>query len=455
VGSKNLSIAKQILGLFVILSHLILVGSVTGVQGQCVPPPTGMISWWPGDGTLNDIIGKNNGIMVGDTTFALGLVDQALSFGEKCGYMITPNVIKSWPEGTVDLWVKFNSLSENPDQIFSSLNYDLYGNVYCPIHMWASGGPIDAGFTFGFCIGNASSCTWQLAYSNVPPVVGKWYHLAGTWGSEGIKIYVDAVLKATTPYFGSAPSTTNHMIGASFVGLIDEVEIFNRALSPDEILTIHNAGSAGKCKTVTNHPPVAKCKEVSVPAGPSCSASASINNGSYDPDGDPIELTQSPAGPYPLGKTLVTLTVSDSHGASSSCTDNVTVVDNSPPTITKVSATPSMLWPPNHKMVPVRVIITASDNCSGTPQCGIVSVASNEPVNGLGDGDTSPDWQFPSNSLIVNLRAERSGQRSGRIYTVGVQCSDASGNKSPISTVQVRVPHDQKEISRRKVRLIH
>jgi len=84
----------------------------------------------------------------------------------------------------------------------------------------------------------------------------------------------------------------------------------------------------------SNQPPVARCKDVTVSAGEDCSATASIDDGSFDPDvGDTITLAQTPAGPYPLGPTAVTLTVTDSHGASSTCTSTVTVLDTTPPVI--------------------------------------------------------------------------------------------------------------------------
>ena len=76
-----------------------------------------------------------------------------------------------------------------------------------------------------------------------------------------------------------------------------------------------------------NRPPVAACADVTVSIkGSTCSARASINNGSSDPDGDKLTLTQSPSGPYSLGKTPVTLTVADPYGGSNSCSATVTVV---------------------------------------------------------------------------------------------------------------------------------
>ncbi|MEY2538108.1 MAG: large repetitive protein [Verrucomicrobiota bacterium] len=96
----------------------------------------------------------------------------------------------------------------------------------------------------------------------------------------------------------------------------------------------HNTQTSNNSVTTfaENKPPVAKCKNMTVSAGANCKADASIDDGSFDPDsGDTITVTQDPPGPYSLGDTSVTLTVKDSHDASSSCTSTVTVKDTTAP----------------------------------------------------------------------------------------------------------------------------
>ncbi len=139
------------------------------------------------------------------------------------------------------------------------------------------------------------------------------------------------------------------------------------------------------------------------------------------------------------GTTPATCTGTDASTNASSCGFQVRVVDTTPPTITGVSATPDVLWPPNHRMVPIVVMAEATDVCEPTT-CRVASVASDEPVNGLGDGDTAPDWTI-TGDLAVSLRAERAGGGDGRTYTITVECEDTSGNATT-APVTVIVPHN-------------
>jgi len=89
-------------------------------------------------------------------------------------------------------------------------------------------------------------------------------------------------------------------------------------------------------------------------------------------------------------------------------------------------------------MVPVVVGVSASEQCGGAVACRIVAVTSNEPIDALGDGDTAPDWEI-TGDLTLNVRAERSGSGTGRVYRITIVCTDAAGNQSTSMTT-VTVP---------------
>jgi hypothetical protein len=168
---------------------------------------------------------------------------------------------------------------------------------------------------------------------------------------------------------------------------------------------------------------------------------------SSDPDGDALQYVWTGNFQTVTGATAVvdlipgiytiTLTVDDGHGGTSSDTVVVTVVDSSPPQIVSAIATPDALGPPNHQMASVSVNLQVYEPCGETSTCRIIGVMSTEPINGLGDGDTAPDWEI-TGPLTLLLRAERGGQSEGRIYTITVECVDGAGNTSQTSvTVSV------------------
>jgi hypothetical protein len=142
------------------------------------------------------------------------------------------------------------------------------------------------------------------------------------------------------------------------------------------------------------------------------------------------------------GDYTVTYTARDAAGNVATAQRTVRVVDTRPPQLTVVMNTTS-LWPPNHAMVEVGEAV-ARDLCDPAVALA-VTVTSNEPVNGTGDGDAAPDWAVVDHgdgTASVAVRAERKGNGTGRVYTISVKATDAAGNQS-VRTSTVTVAQSQ------------
>jgi len=149
-----------------------------------------------------------------------------------------------------------------------------------------------------------------------------------------------------------------------------------------------------------------------------------------------LSITQSPIAGTIIGpgSTVVTILVKDASGNSATCTATVMVTDTTAPEISPdASANPSTLWPPNHKMVPVTLNYSATDECDSSPACTL-SVTANE--------GGPADWQILDAHHVL-LRAEREGGGGGRVYSIKITCRDKNNNSSS-RIVTVIVPHDQR-----------
>ena len=104
-----------------------------------------------------------------------------------------------------------------------------------------------------------------------------------------------------------------------------------------------------------------------------------------------------------------------------------------------------MLWPPNHKLVEVNIDGVTDPDVEDIVTLQITGVTQDEPVNGVGDGDTGPDAVIIDHSHkdSVLIRAERSGNNNGRVYVVNFTASD--GTASCNGSVSVGVPHGRKD----------
>jgi hypothetical protein len=146
-----------------------------------------------------------------------------------------------------------------------------------------------------------------------------------------------------------------------------------------------------------------------------------------------------------IGLHTIALEVDDGVSAPVKIEILVKIIDDIPPRLAPIP-NKTILWPPDHKMVSITIQANASDN-SGLPVTLTASVMSNEPEDGLGDGDTAPDWTKPvinqqTGTITLQLRAERSGKGKGREYSVAITATDSSGNSSS-ANVKLLVPHDQ------------
>lgn len=151
-----------------------------------------------------------------------------------------------------------------------------------------------------------------------------------------------------------------------------------------------------------------------------------------------ITLTTEGAG------QLATVSCTDKAGNAASAATTVNI-DTTPPTVA-CSVNPTTLWPPNHKMVGVTAAVAVTDPLAGSAGFTLMSATSSEPDNGLGDGDTPHDIQgfdlgVPDISGL--LRAERSGNGTGRVYTLTYGGTDLAGNSATCSAT-VTVPHNTK-----------
>lgn len=149
---------------------------------------------------------------------------------------------------------------------------------------------------------------------------------------------------------------------------------------------------------------------------------------------DPIVVT-SPRQ-FAIGQYTIECTASDSLGNAALESFIITVADTTPPMVT-ATANPSTLSPPNHKMVAVTITVVASDIVDPAPVSQMISVTSNQPINGTGDGDESPDWEI-TGPFTLNLRAERASGHT-RIYTITIETTDLYGNTT-LTPVEVSVP---------------
>jgi len=191
--------------------------------------------WWPGDGNAIDVYGGNNGILQNGTTFAPGKVGQAFNFDGN-GYVSAPTT--NLPTGNEDrtllMWVNINSYIPG-DNFFAG--YGAFGIEQASYHL-------------GISADLLWFSQWGLVLFGPHLNTGTWYHVAVTNVGNDVILYLDGVAVSSGTLAINTPLETQFYMGRipgklgdarKLNGLIDEVQLYNRALSAAEIQTIANA----------------------------------------------------------------------------------------------------------------------------------------------------------------------------------------------------------------------
>jgi hypothetical protein len=231
----------------------------------CVASPPGLVGWWTGDSDATDTVAGNNGVLLGSTTFAQGIVANGFKMdGVGDGVQIPDTAALKPAAVSVEAWVRFDSLDTPPvSQFFSpgiqyivfkkntrTFNFEGYS-----LHKERHAG----GDRIAFRVTNANGFG-NIALSTTPVAVGQFYHVVGTYDGTTVKMYVNGVLEGqaaatitmdygTNPIFIGTSGET--VFDGKLNGVVDEASIYNRPLTSTEIADLFAAGGAGKCRSAS------------------------------------------------------------------------------------------------------------------------------------------------------------------------------------------------------------
>lgn len=377
--------------------------AVAGLLGApnlpaCVAPPGGLVAWYAGDGNAADMIGTNSSSgIIGSPQFVPGKVGQSMRFDGSSGFIVPNNATIDFgatDSFTIDTWVRVDGRTGVGDNTVidkrgpSDQRGYLMDALLEPV---APSGMVQ--FSFGIIESHSRNVFGQPATRPVP--MGAYHFVAGVVDRtrQTIAIYLNGVLEQelSIAHVGEIAGAGRLFVGhhstetrpatavRPLIGSIDELEIFNRALSQAEIQSIFLAGSAGKCKLRVGD------------------TVALDGTRSADPDGDPLvyrwTLLATPAGSLAVlsdlsaaqptfvadkpGTYRVRLLVSDGIADSAPADIAIVVLDGNRPSIAlddtytvKVGNTLTVLAPG----------VTANDNDpDGTP---LTATKLTDPVNG-------------------------------------------------------------------------
>ncbi len=313
--------------------------------------PPGMVAWWRGENNALDSAGTNNGVLVGGMSYGAGEVGQGFVFDGSTAYIdipASPSLNVGLSGGlTIEGWI-------NPTNFGASLFCEWYNNG--PYNNQFFGGHTGA---FFICVPNGemlgqlvdTSCGGHAIYTSAGVITtNAWQHVAMTYDhASGVAaLYCNGVIVASQNLGSFTPQTSSDLflggqpdpeygIDGISAGSIDELSIYNRALSSNEIAGIYLAGNGGKCSPLMTPAIVTQPANQTVTAGEIVTFTVTAFGGS------PLSYQWWFNGTNIAGATNATLTLTDvwSINAGNYCV----VISNANSSVTSSNAALTVIGP--------------------------------------------------------------------------------------------------------------
>ncbi|HMX26525.1 MAG TPA: putative Ig domain-containing protein, partial [Blastocatellia bacterium] len=407
-----------------------------GSQGKCptcVAPPANLTSSWKAENNAGDAANANNGTLQGSATFAAGKVGQAFSFNGANGYVQLPDNFFPHPSAgagstsfTFETWFK----TSGSGIIFGQQIAAPYATP-------------QAGYAPGIYVGTNGKLHVEMFWNGtISPIIsaanvndGVFHHVAVIYNGTTETVYLDGSVAGSAAHtqqsydsgsyhyqFGTGLADTwpNASSGwFNFNGLIDEPTLYSRALTASEVLSIVNAGSAGKCCAIAIDQTTLPNGSLSTVYSQTLTTSSAVGAVSFSSSGTlPPGLTLSSGGVLsgtPTQSGLFNFTVTATDSAQCSASQAFTVAVNCP----TISFSPSLL--------PVALVGTAySQTITASPGSYNFAVTAGALPLGVmltsGGALSGTPTQTGTFTFTVTASNDIGGCQANQVYQLAVNC---------------------------------
>jgi autotransporter-associated beta strand protein len=223
--------------------------------GEAVAAPPGLVAWWPANGNAVDVVGGNNGTLTNSTAYGTGEVGQAFHFNGSSAMVLLANTpALQLQTFTIETWLQrgsATSVTMDGSAVAGNTLFFGYGHSGYSLGMSPNGNPL-----LTWVDHNDVVCSAAITDTD-------WHHVAVTTTNGTVVFYIDGTAYPVTGTynpgytFGTAPAlggradNINQPNNDSFLGSLDELSVYNAALTPAQILAIYDAGAGGKYLTTS------------------------------------------------------------------------------------------------------------------------------------------------------------------------------------------------------------